>query len=314
MTIATIRERERLIRANVLPEIKKVSGIEFRVKAGPEVLDIWEPTNIEKAAKIIKQGGPIGFAGFGVYGIGGVSKTFVEKSFISPYGTLPSIEEIKKRNFRTHPPVAMASWSVIENVTAWEQMCDRALGIDRQQVIKVIKETYDSLPLILVLPTDSARNNLLPFATPVESTGKETLSHAFLCLGPYRPWLELAQRVEEETNEIFLCTSANPHRLPSFTSSKEVAEVFPRLPLVLADLKFDDSAEKIEWCSHNIYSFVNFPESIDVLRLGNEYHGLMVKMMLEADLRPNFEFSNLNEILTDRPPIDSLEIVKKILG
>lgn len=280
------------------------------------VLDIRDPSAIAQAVEIIKQGGPVGFAGASIYGLGGTSEVFnslhdkQRAKEINPYRGR-TIAEMKERDFSKSPPVATTSWGMLEDLTDWAEISGPNLGVAEKEVVDFVKNVYHQLPIILILPVKPEAKRMLPFAI---ETQDGILSHAFMLSGVYSPLISLAEEVEKATGKVFFVTSANPHNKPTYATAEQVAQNLP-LPLVLQDPEFDTLAQAQDLYSHTLYDFLHFPEKIGVRRLGNEAHNLLVQMILEAGFRPTFDFSNLDNILPkERPPFGSFETLKKFFG
>lgn len=279
------------------------------IKAGPAIESIWNKKSVNKALEIVEGGGPIGFCGLGIYGLGGIPRAFIERSHSLKYGELPSVGELKGRNFYSSPSVAMASWSILERLVSWGKMSDSDVKLKRSEVISTVKEAFHTLPWIFVLPVTQEAVNILPFAQQKD----KGLNHAFLCTGSYAPWVKMAEEVERRTNEVILVTSANYHNSPPLVSAEEVAKSFPQLALILSDPEFEAKGE--QWFSHNMYDLTGFPKEVSVLRLGNEAHEIFVNFLQQRGFSPKFIFDFLGEekILTKHPPIDSLEKFRSII-
>ena len=89
---------------------------------GSAIESIWDKQSVDKALEIVEGGGPIGFCGLGIYGLGGLPQAFIERSHFPAYGELSSISELKGRDFYSSPSVAMASWPALERLVSWEAM------------------------------------------------------------------------------------------------------------------------------------------------------------------------------------------------
>ena len=278
----------------------------MEIKSGPAIESIWDKQSVNKALEIVEGGGPIGFCGLGIYGLGGIPRAFIERSHFPTYGELPSIGELKGRNFYSSPSVAMASWPVLERLVSWEAMSGSDVDLKRPEVINTVKEAFHALPWIFVLPVTQEAAEVLPFTQKKD----KSLAHAFLCTGAYAPWVNMAEEIERRTRQVILVTSANYHNSPPLVSAEEVAKSFPQLPLILSDPKFEEKGE--QWFSHNMYDLTKFPEEVAVLRLGNEAHEIFVNFLQQRGFSPRFVFDFLGEekILTKTPPINSLEKFK----
>jgi len=250
----------------------------------PEILDITKPEDIQKAVNMAASGSPIAFCGEGIYGLGGIATAFV-----GIHGEVPNISEMKERNFYDNPPIGAPSWPMLEKLVDWQN-----LGSSKQ----LIKDLYDTLPIHLVLPVKE--NEGLEFAKRREGV----LCHAFMCTGDSQTLQDLISEFENQTDEVFLMTSANLRGEPSYTKPEQVTKTFPQIPLVLADKRIEFTDIAMENTSFSIYDFTDLPYEIKLLRLGSVAHSSVVQAVIESSVRPaEFRFDQLDKILTDEPLI-----------